>query len=171
MTCSKSFPLSPDRAIDVSGPLDRAPGLVGGVDASRGHDDRSQGGPALTPRGAAEEAHRRPARARSETVRRYLEAAATPCRRHDGISDEAVRQVIVALDPDGSRWRGGGSARCVGDRAVARRRPPPHHDAQAACAAGVDRVDSQRQLCSVASMTASTTSCHASNSSRVGGSS
>ena len=57
-----------------------------------------------------------------KTVRRYLEAAATagvPVTA--SISDEAVREVLLALHPAGGRPRGDGWVRCVEQRgAIAR---------------------------------------------------
>ena len=57
-----------------------------------------------------------------KTVRRYLETAATagvPVTAT--ISDEAVRQVLLALHPAGGRPRGDGWARCVEQRALIER--------------------------------------------------
>ena len=57
-----------------------------------------------------------------KTVRRYLEAAATagvPVTAT--ISDEGVRQVLLALHPAGGRPRGDGWARCVEQRAAIER--------------------------------------------------
>ena len=53
-----------------------------------------------------------------KTVRRYLEAAATAGVAVTAtISDEAVRQVLLALHPAGGRPRGDSWARCVEQRA------------------------------------------------------
>ena len=52
-----------------------------------------------------------------KTVRRYLNAAATAgVRVRATISDEEVRQVLLALHPAGGRPRGDGWARCVEQR-------------------------------------------------------
>jgi hypothetical protein len=57
-----------------------------------------------------------------KTVRRYLEAAATAGVHVTAtISDEEVRQVLLALHPAGGRPRGDGWARCVEQRAVIER--------------------------------------------------
>jgi Winged helix-turn helix len=57
-----------------------------------------------------------------KTVRRYLEAAATAGVAVTAtISDEAVRQVLLALHPAGGRPRGDGWARCVEQRAAIER--------------------------------------------------
>jgi transposase len=57
-----------------------------------------------------------------KTVRRYLRAAATAnLRVTTTVSDEGVRQVLLALHPAGGRPRGDGWARCVEHRvAIAR---------------------------------------------------
>jgi hypothetical protein len=54
-----------------------------------------------------------------KTVRRYLEAAATAGVAVTAtISDEAVRQVLLALHPASGRPRGDGWAQCVEQRAA-----------------------------------------------------
>ena len=57
-----------------------------------------------------------------KTVRRYLQAARTAGVRVTAtVSDEGVRQVLLALHPAGGRPRGEGWARCVEQRAANRR--------------------------------------------------
>jgi hypothetical protein len=57
-----------------------------------------------------------------KTVRRYLRAAATAgVRVRATISDEEVRQVLLALHPAGGRPRGDGWARCVEQRSAIER--------------------------------------------------
>ena len=57
-----------------------------------------------------------------KTVRRYLSAAATAgIRMTPTISDEEVRQVLLALHPAGGRPRGDGWARCFEQRAAIER--------------------------------------------------
>jgi hypothetical protein len=57
-----------------------------------------------------------------KTVRRYLEAAATAGVIVSAtISDEEVRQVLLALHPAGGRPRGDGWARCAEQRAAIER--------------------------------------------------
>ena len=57
-----------------------------------------------------------------KTVRRYLTAAATAGVRVTAtVSDEEVRQVLLALHPAGGRPRGDGWARCVEQRAAIER--------------------------------------------------
>jgi transposase len=57
-----------------------------------------------------------------KTVRRYLEAAATAGVHVTAeISDEEVRQVLLALHPAGGRPRGDGWARCLEQRAAIER--------------------------------------------------
>lgn len=57
-----------------------------------------------------------------KTVRRYLETAATAGVRVTAtISDEEVRQVLLALHPAGGRPRGDGWARCLEQRATIER--------------------------------------------------
>ena len=57
-----------------------------------------------------------------KTVRRYLTAATTAgVRVTAAISDEEVRQVLLALHPLGGRPRGDGWARCLDQRAVIER--------------------------------------------------
>jgi hypothetical protein len=57
-----------------------------------------------------------------KTVRRYLAAAATAGVRVTAtISDEEVRQVLLALHPAGGRPRGDGWARCLEQRSAIER--------------------------------------------------
>jgi hypothetical protein len=57
-----------------------------------------------------------------KTVRRYLRAAATAgVRVRATISDEEVRQVLLALHPAGGRPRGDGWARCLEQRPMIER--------------------------------------------------
>jgi transposase len=58
-----------------------------------------------------------------KTVRRYLKAATAAGLHADGdpISDEQVRDVLLALHPAGGRPRGDGWALCVGQREAIRR--------------------------------------------------
>jgi Mu transposase, C-terminal domain len=58
-----------------------------------------------------------------KTVRRYLRAAAAAGLRADGsaVSDEEVREVLLALQPVGGRPRGDGWARCETQREAIRR--------------------------------------------------
>src|SRR5215210_2436901 len=57
-----------------------------------------------------------------KTVRRYLEAAASAgVPVSASMSDEAVREVLLALHPAGGRPRGDGWARCVEQRAAIER--------------------------------------------------
>ena len=72
-----------------------------------------------------------------KTVRRYLGAAATAGLRADGreVTDDEVREVLLALQPVGGRPPGRGvGAVCdaaAGDCALARRRPPADEDPEA----------------------------------------
>jgi len=57
-----------------------------------------------------------------KTVRRYLTAAATAGVHVTAtVSDEEVRQVLLALHPAGGRPRGDGWTRCIEQRAVEHR--------------------------------------------------
>src|SRR5712692_7456132 len=79
---------------------------------SRGHDDRTQRSPATLGRGRAK-----------ETARRYLRAAASTGWRPDGgaVSDEQVRDVLLALHPAGGRPHGDSWTRCGEQRETIRR--------------------------------------------------
>ncbi len=58
-----------------------------------------------------------------KTVRRYLRAAAAAGLRADGreVSDDEVREVLLALQPVGGRPRGDGWAHCAAQREAIRR--------------------------------------------------
>ena len=62
-----------------------------------------------------------------KTVRRYLAAAAATGLPADAgpVSDEQLRDVLLALHPGGGRPRGDGWTRCGEQRAAIQRWPPP----------------------------------------------
>src|SRR5437867_9389364 len=88
------------------------------MDVSRGHDDRTQGSTPTLGQGAAEETGRRPTGVGSKDGVAVSAAATAAGLRADGdpISDEQVRDVLLALHPTGGRPRGDGWTVCAEQR-------------------------------------------------------